>query len=157
MLNWDMPNRNLFIIKKIIMKDITLTFPGGKRVDAHYNGRTVETDQSVKNDGEGSAPEPFDLFFVSIATCVGIYVLEFCNTRKLNTDGLGVNLRSERDPKKKLFNPISIEVILPHNFPHKHKDAILAMARNCTVVKHIVMAANFDIVLVNQKILPEVL
>lgn len=36
------------------MKDITVTFPGGKRVDAHYDGRTVETDQSVKNGGEGS-------------------------------------------------------------------------------------------------------
>lgn len=60
------------------MKDSTLSFPGGKRVDSHYDGRTVRTDQSVKNGGEGSAPELFDLFFVSMATCVGIYVLEFC-------------------------------------------------------------------------------
>ncbi len=36
------------------MKDITISFPGGKRVDAHYDGRTVHTDQSVKNGGEVS-------------------------------------------------------------------------------------------------------
>jgi ribosomal protein S12 methylthiotransferase accessory factor len=130
------------------MKDITVSFPGGKRVDAHYDGRTVETDQSVKNGGEGSAPEPFDLFFVSMATCVGIYVLEFCNSRKLNTEGLGVNLKAERDPEKKLFTPIRIEVTLPVDFPEKYQKAILRTANLCTVKKHIVTAPEFDVVLI---------
>ncbi len=130
------------------MKDITVSFPGGKRVDAHYDGRTVETDQSVKNGGEGSAPEPFDLFFVSMATCVGIYVLEFCNSRKLNTEGLGVNLKAERDPEKKLFTPIRIEVTLPQEFPEKYQKAILRTANLCTVKKHIITAPEFDVVLV---------
>jgi len=130
------------------MKDIIVTFPGGKRVNANYDGRTVETDQSVKNGGEGSAPEPFDLFFVSMATCVGIYVLEFCNSRKLNTEGLGVNLKAERDPEKKLFTPIRIEVALPKEFPEKYQKAILRTANLCTVKKHIVTAPEFDVVLV---------
>ncbi len=130
------------------MKDITVSFPGGKRVDAHYDGRTVKTDQSVKNGGEGSGPEPFDLFFVSMATCVGIYVLEFCDARNLNTDGLGVNLKAERDPEKKLFTPIRIEVALPEGFPEKYQNAILRTANLCTVKKHIVTAPEFDVVLV---------
>jgi len=130
------------------MKDITVSFPGGKRVNAHYDGRTVETDQSVKNGGEGSAPEPFDLFFVSMATCVGIYVLEFCNSRKLNTDGLGVNLKAERDPEKKLFTPIRIEISLPTDFPEKYQKAILRTANLCTVKKHVMTAPEFDVVLV---------
>ena len=130
------------------MKDITVTFPGGKSVDAHYDGRTVETDQSVKNGGEGSAPEPFDLFFVSMSTCVGIYVLEFCNSRKLNTEGLGVRLQAERDPEKKLFTPIRIEITLPADFPEKYHKAILRTANLCTVKKHIVTAPEFDVVLV---------
>ncbi len=130
------------------MKDITVSFPGGKRVDAHYDGLTVETDQSVKNGGEGSAPEPFDLFFVSMATCVGIYVLEFCDARNLNTDGLGVSLKAERDPDKKLFTPIRIEVALPDEFPEKYQNAILRTANLCTVKKHIVTAPEFDVVLV---------
>jgi len=89
-------------------KAIRVSFPGGKRVDAHYDGRTVHTDQSVKNGGEGSAPEPFDLFFVSMATCVGIYVLEFCEARDLNTEGLSVELLSDFDPEEKRFPKIGI-------------------------------------------------
>ncbi|MBL7077551.1 MAG: OsmC family protein [Kiritimatiellae bacterium] len=134
------------------MKDFTVSFPGDKRVVAHYDGRTVETDQSLKNGGKGLAPEPFDLFLVSMASCVGIYVLEFCHTRNLNTDGLGVRLRSELDPDLKLFSPIHIEVALPHDFPEKYRKAILKTANLCTVKKHIVMPTEFKVVLRDREV-----
>jgi len=132
---------------KIPTKDITITFPGGKRVDAHYGGRTVQTDQSVKNGGEGSAPEPFDLFFVSMATCVGIYVLEFCTTRDLNTDGLDVHLYSRFDPEEKRYPEISIDISLPQDFPGKYRKAIWRTANLCTVKKHILTPPEFTITL----------
>ena len=132
---------------KIPAKDITVTFPGGKRVDAHYGGRTVQTDQSVKNGGEDSAPEPFDLFFVSMATCVGIYVLEFCTTRDLNTDGLDVHLYSELDPDAKRYPEISIDITLPQGFPDKYRKAIWRTANLCTVKKHILTPPEFAITL----------
>jgi uncharacterized OsmC-like protein len=131
------------------MKDIAVTFPGGKRVDAHFDGRTVQTDQSVKNGGEGSAPEPFDLFIVSMATCAGIYALEFCNARKLNTEGLGIRLQAHFDSEKKLFTPIRIEVTCPKDFPEKLKSAILRAVDLCTVKKHITTPPEFEVVLMN--------
>ena len=136
-------------IKEYTMKKIDVTFPGGKRVDAHYNGRTVHTDQSEKNGGEGSAPEPFDLFFVSMATCAGIYVLEFCDSRNLNTEGLGVNLESAFDPEKKLFTKVAISITLPKDFPDKYRKAILRAADLCTVKKHLMNPPEFDISLAN--------
>ncbi len=129
------------------VKDITVSFPGGKRVDAHYGDRTVETDQSVKNGGEGSAPEPFDLFFVSMATCVGIYVLEFCTTRNLDTEGLGVRLYSELNPEEKRYPKISIDITLPQGFPEKYHKAIWRSANLCTVKKHILTPPEFSITL----------
>jgi len=128
-------------------KDITVSFPGGKRVDAHYGNRTVQTDQSVKNGGEGSAPEPFDLFFVSMATCVGIYVLEFCTTRNLDTEGLGVHLYSELNPDEKRYPKISIDITLPQGFPEKYHKAIWRTANLCTVKKHILTPPEFSITL----------
>ncbi|MBU0678705.1 MAG: OsmC family protein [Verrucomicrobia bacterium] len=127
------------------MKKFEVTFPGGKKVDAHYDGFTVHTDQSVKNGGEGSAPEPFDLFFVSMSTCVGIYALEFCNSRDLNTEGLAVNLEAERDPARKLFTPIRIMLTLPKDFPEKYEKAIRRAADLCTVKKHVIDTPDFEI------------
>ena len=62
-------------------KKIEVTFPGGMQVDAQVEGIIVKTDQAVKNGGDGSAPEPFQLFLASIATCAGVYALDFCNAR----------------------------------------------------------------------------
>jgi len=67
---------------------IELSFPGGDRVDAHFGGFTVPTDQPSPQSGRGSAPAPFALFLTSIATCAGIYVLRFCQERGLPTEGL---------------------------------------------------------------------
>ncbi len=57
---------------------IQIKFPGGKRVDAVLGEQVIQTDQSVAHGGSGSAPEPFDLFLASLATCAGLYVLVFC-------------------------------------------------------------------------------
>ena len=132
------------------MKDILVTFPGGKRVDAQYDGRTVHTDQSPKNGGEGSAPEPFDLFFVSIATCVGIYALEFCTTRNLETKGLSVRLRAERDPAEKRYREVEISITLPDGFPEKYRQAMLRTAELCSVKKHIMTPPEFKIVVAEE-------
>ena len=127
------------------MKTIDVTFPGGKRVDTHYDGRTVATDQSIKNGGDGSAPEPFDLFFVSLASCVGIYVLEFCKNRNLNTEGLAVRLEAEKDADKKMYTSIRFLLSLPADFPEKYENAIKRTANLCTVKKHIVDPPEFEV------------
>jgi putative redox protein len=129
------------------MKDIQVTFPGGRRIDAHFDGYTVHTDQPVESGGEGSAPGPFDLFFASIATCVGVYVQDFCLSREISTDGLGVHLQAEKDPERKLFTPIHIEVTLPPDFPAKYRSAVLRTANLCAVKKHIMGQPEFDVVL----------
>lgn len=133
-------------------KDITVSFPGGKQVAAHYDGRTVQTDQSIAHGGEASGPEPFDLFFVSMATCTGIFVLEFCTARDLSTDGLGVRLQSEFDPEKKLYTRIHIDITLPEGFPDKYRKAIHRTADLCTVKKHIMNPPDFEITLDGESI-----
>lgn len=122
-----------------------VTFPGGKRVDAHYNGITVKTDQSPKNGGEGNGPEPFDLFFVSIATCVGIYALEFCNSRDLDTEGLGVRLEAERDDEKRMYTKVKLSITVPEDFPAKYEKAIKRTGNLCTVKKHILQPPEFEV------------
>ena len=48
-------------------------FPGGVAVEAIHAGMTIRTDQPVAAGGAGSAPSPFGLFLVSIATCADFY------------------------------------------------------------------------------------
>lgn len=127
---------------------ITVSFPGGKKVDVEVRGTTIRTDQSVKNGGEGSAPEPFSLFLASIVACAGVYALEFCRARGISTEGLAVSMRGERDPETKRFTKFRIEVKAPEGFPDKYREAIRRAVDLCSVKKHIVNPPEFEVALV---------
>jgi ribosomal protein S12 methylthiotransferase accessory factor len=117
-------------------KDMKVTFPGGKRVDAFYKDFHIKTDQPVYQGGEGSAPAPFDLFMVSIATCAGIYVLSFCQNRNIPTEDLSLSMRSERNPDTKRIDRIFIDINLPADFPEKYTNAVIKSVNGCAVKVH---------------------
>jgi putative redox protein len=125
-------------------KNMIVSFPGEKRVDVHYGDFTIHTDQMVKNGGGASAPQPFDLFFASMATCAGISVLEYCTDNGLSTDGLGVELIAEFDAKERRYTTVQIDINLPDGFPENHKEGILREAESCSVKNHILTPPTFS-------------
>ena len=114
--------------------EMTVDFPGGRKVTAHYDGFDIETDQGVDSGGEGAAPEPYDLFLASLATCAAYYVLKFCEGRSISTDGISVRQSWERNEDKKLVR-IAIEIRVPAGFPEKYHKALVRAANTCAVKK----------------------
>ena len=114
--------------------DIHVSFPGGKRVDAALpSGHVVRTDQPVAGGGEGSAPEPFQHFLASLATCAGIYVLGFCQSRGIATEGIELTQGLEVDPTTGRLARVAIDITLPAGFPEKYRDAVVQAAAKCKV------------------------
>lgn len=111
---------------------MTVSFPGGRQVTAHYNGFAILTDQGVDSGGGGTAPEPYDLFLASIATCAGYYVLRFCSERDLPVDGLKVVQSWQRDERKRLSH-IQLQIEVPPDFPEKYRAALVRAADICAV------------------------
>lgn len=127
--------------------NVNVTFPGGKKVDSQIGGGLViSTDQSPERGGEGSAPEPFDLFLASIASCAGIFALNFCHSRDLPTEGMNLSMRCIKDPEKKLFSKMILNLELPQDFPEKYRKSIVRAMELCAVKKHMMDAPEFDIV-----------
>jgi ribosomal protein S12 methylthiotransferase accessory factor len=115
-------------------KEMTVTFTGGKRIAVSYNGFEIMTDQSVKYGGEASAPEPYDLFLASLATCAGVYVLGFCDKRGISSDGIRLLQSWQRDSKGKLVQ-IKLDIQVPASFPDKYHPALVRAANQCAVKK----------------------
>jgi ribosomal protein S12 methylthiotransferase accessory factor len=125
--------------------DISVSFPGGKRVDADLGHRVIPTDQSEAHGGQGSAPEPFELFLASLATCAGIYVLGFCQARQIPTEGLRLTQKAIYDETGKILVDVAIEIHLPAGFPEKYRSAVVAAASNCKVKKVLASPPRFDV------------
>jgi ribosomal protein S12 methylthiotransferase accessory factor len=122
---------------------MTVSFPGGARVDAGYNGFEIATDQALDSGGEASAPEPFDLFLASICTCAGIYVLRFCQQRNIPHDGIRLTQSWERDEQTKRLATVRIVIEVPPEFPAKYHDALVRSANLCAVKKTIESPPDF--------------
>ncbi len=123
--------------------EMTVSFPGGKKVYAGYNGFEIATDQNLESGGEGSAPEPYDLFLASLATCAGIYILSFCQRRELPVEGITMTQSWERDPETNRMATIRITVETPQDFPEKYHKALERSVHQCSVKKTILDPPEF--------------
>lgn len=108
-------------------------FPGGVAVTAAFKGFSVLTDQPKDAGGGESAPSPFELFLASLATCAGFFALRFCQSRRLPTEGLGVELEPDWDAAAHRLAKVRIAVKLPAGFPEKYRGAIQKAVDQCSV------------------------
>ncbi len=134
--------------------EMLVDFPGGARVDAHWDGFTVRTDQPPSGGGESSAPAPFDYFLASLVTCAGIYVLGFCRSRGLPTENIRLIQRTETDPATHLVKRVNLEVELPPDFPEKYKPAVIRAAEQCKVKKHLENPPEMVVTTVTAEVVP---
>lgn len=127
--------------------EMRITFPGGKKVNAEYNGTVVKTDQPPKYGGEGTAPSPFEYFLASIGTCAGIYVLGFCQNRKIPTEHITLVQRMDHEKKgdKVFLKKITVEIEIPQDFPEKYRNALIKVADQCAVKKAIMNPPEIEV------------
>lgn len=107
---------------------MVFTFPGGARVDGHFGGFTVHTDQPPN----GTAPTPFALFLASIGACAGVYVQSFCRHRKIPTDGIRILQRNVVGDTG-MISRVDLTIELPADFPPQYREAVVRAADHCTV------------------------
>lgn len=128
--------------------EIKITFPGGKRVNAEFDGFVIKTDQPVKYGGENSAPSPYDHFLASIGTCAGFFILSFCEKRNIPTENISLVEHLEHGKTKdgKTFiEKIVLEIIVPPDFPEKYHSALIKVADQCSVKKTILNPPKFEV------------
>ena len=110
-----------------------VTFPSPTRIQATSKGLTVEVGPPPDHGGDPGAYGPFDILLCSLATCTGFQVADFLRQRGLETAAAGVRINAERGAESHLLESISIEIVVPADFPAKYQDAIVRAAGLCFV------------------------
>ncbi len=126
------------------MKTLEVSFPGGKRVDAHIGDFTIATDQPEYAGGGNSAPTPFATFLASIATCAGIYALGFCQQRKIDTTDMKITMSHRVNPETRMIDQIELKLHVPEGFPARYENAIIKSMNLCAVKKHMQLPPEFN-------------
>jgi ribosomal protein S12 methylthiotransferase accessory factor len=117
---------------------VDLEFPGGKKVTAKIEGHTVRVDQSLEDGGEGSAPDPAQLFLSAIATCSGSVAYSYCQVKGVSPEGLKFSMFCEYDPMEGRYVRLRSEITPPPGFPEELKDGLARAIDRCFVKQHLV-------------------
>lgn len=119
------------------------SFPGGYRTDIKVlspgSGKVLEfhTDYSKEYGGEGSAPTPWDTFLAAMTACQGIHVRNFCAQNNIPTEEIRVQMDLVLAEDNREVKEFHTNIVLPHNFPDELKEKVIAEARHCKVVQHL--------------------
>ncbi|MBN2204746.1 MAG: OsmC family protein [Thermoleophilia bacterium] len=113
--------------------EIAVSFPGNMRVTATIGDHEIVTDQCLADGGDASAPEPFDLFLASIATCAGVYAISFMKARDIDPKDSRLVMTVERDQRTRRVTHLELTLHLPDGFPEKYRAAVRRAMDKCSV------------------------
>jgi LmbE family N-acetylglucosaminyl deacetylase/uncharacterized OsmC-like protein len=106
---------------------------GGDKFDINVRGHTITVDQPVSEGGHDTAPTPAELFIAGLASCVACYARRYLARHNLPTEGLAVEVTFDMGSRPARVSGIDVRLIIPRGVPAEQHDALLAVARHCTV------------------------
>ena len=106
---------------------------GGDKFVIGIRGHLVTVDQPEDVGGENTAPTPTELFVAGLVSCVAFYARRYLRRHQLDEAGLVVEASYRMGEKPARVSQVDIEVVPPPSLPVDRRDALLAVARHCTV------------------------
>jgi putative redox protein len=113
--------------------DVVVSFPSATRIQARSKDLAVEIGPPPDRGGSPDAYGPFDLLLCSLALCTGYHVLDFLQTRGLDTAQAGVQIDARRSDQTHLLERVAIAINVPADFPQKYHDALIRAADSCFI------------------------
>lgn len=116
---------------------MVVTLHENKRVSVQLADHTIHTDQKKQDGGRGEFPAPFEYFLASMATCAGIYIQGFCESRSLDYSNIKIHQKVIYDTVRQRIGKVRQEIHVPEGFPEKYRSALVKAAELCAVKKFI--------------------
>ena len=125
-------------------RELEVSLPGGRRVEARVGRHVIQTDQPLDNGGGDTAASPFELFLASIGTCAGIFVQGFCAKRGIPYEEIRIVERADFDAQG-VLQRVDLELQLPSSFPARYREAIIQVVDQCSVKRAIAAQPQFSV------------
>jgi len=113
------------------MEKLNVDYLGGRSFEASVRNHKIIIDLPHDSKGKDAGPTPPEFFVMSLASCVGIYLVFYCEKANLDTAGLKVEVDYEKLPDR--IGKIYLEFSLPSAKTAKERAEALAWAEKCFV------------------------
>ncbi|WP_339524279.1 OsmC family protein [Pseudomonas sp. EA_35y_Pfl2_R111] len=96
---------------------------------------TLHSDVSVELGGEGSAPEPHDLFDAALGACKALTLALYAKQRGLPLEGLDVKLNRDDSQERQGTYRLDVELTLHGELDDAQRQQLLRVADKCPIHK----------------------
>lgn len=105
---------------------------------------TIDLPEPQGGSGRGLAPP--QLFMASLGTCIGVYVVDYCESVGVPSRGLKIHMRWEQMSRPKRIGRIHAEVLMPDaDIEPQRLAAIRRVAEQCLLINTLRQAPAFDV------------
>jgi putative redox protein len=105
------------------------------RHEIHIGRNSLASDLSVEEGGDGSAPNPHDLYDAALGACTALTVLWYAKRRKIPVEGIDVSVERDASQERAGIYRLSAALKLTGNLTAAQREELLSAARKCPIHK----------------------
>jgi len=105
------------------------------RHEIHIGRNSLTTDLSVEEGGEGSGPNPHDLYDAALGACKALTVLWYAKHKNIPVDGIEVSVERDASRERAGIYRLNTELTLTGSLSAAQREELLRVAGKCPVHK----------------------
>jgi putative redox protein len=105
------------------------------RHEIHIGRNSLASDLSVEEGGDGSGPNPHDLYDAALGACTALTVLWYAKRRKIPVEGIDVSVERDTSQERAGIYHLSAALQLTGNLTAAQREELLGAARKCPIHK----------------------
>jgi len=120
------------------MMEMNIAYRGKKKFMVTSRGHQLIVDQPEEQEGTDEGMTPPELFVASLATCMAVYVLNYCRNTGINPNDMIINVNWEKAANPARVGEITVRIKLPKLVDKEKAKAIIKVAEHCMVHNSII-------------------
>jgi putative redox protein len=105
------------------------------RHEIHIGGNNIATDVSVEGGGEGSGPNPHDLYDAALGACTAMTALWYAKHKNIPVEGIEVSVERDASQERAGIYRLSATLTLTGNLSAAQREELLRAAQKCPIHK----------------------
>ncbi len=125
--------------------DMKIAYKGGKKFIATSRGQQMIIDLPVEKGGTDKGMTPPETFIAALASCMGVYILNYCKNVKINTNNMLLSVQWEKALNPARISDVKVKIELPKMLNKDRQDALIKVAEHCLVHNTIHTPPNVEV------------
>ena len=113
------------------MEKLKVDYLNGRSFEASVRNHKFQIDLPLAAKGKDTGPTPPELFVASLASCIGMYLVFYCEKAKLDPAGITIEANYEKTADR--IEKISVEFFLPSAQSEQERKEAMEWAEKCLI------------------------